>query len=395
MLRTSWCFVIFLVAHVPLFSQSDSTARIRLIFAGDIMGHGPQITAATLDSSKGFDYNPCFQFVAPTLEDADFAIGNLELTLPGKPPYTGYPTFRSPNALAPALRKAGFDLLVTSNNHSNDAGLNGIQQTIKTLQANGFYQTGTFADSLSREALYPLLVYKGVFKLAFLNYTYGTNGIPTPKPAVVNLIDEKSMQADLAVARQLEPDFIIVLVHWGNEYQLNESPQQSQLAKKLFEWGADLIVGSHPHVIQPIKEIGYKRPEQDSAKGIVAFSLGNFISAQKQSYTDMGLLFEVTLEKKTEEKGAYLTDQNYIPVFRYIHRDISGKSQYYTIPVSYLEGAVTDLPFKIPSDSTLRARQTAASIRKQLNRYAGKERTPIAMPRQATTSNAAGSSSKN
>lgn len=379
-MRIVWCIAILLGAHNLLFSQSDSVARIRLVFAGDIMGHGPQIAAATLENGKGFDYQPCFQFVAPTLEAADLAIGNLELTLPGKPPYTGYPTFRSPDALAIALRNAGFDLLLTSNNHSNDSGLNGVLQTIKTLQNNGFYQTGTFTDSLSREALYPLLVYKDQFKLAFLNYTYGTNGIPTPRPAVVNLIDEKSMQADLAIARQLKPDFIIVVMHWGNEYQLNESTQQAQLAKKLFEWGADLVIGSHPHVIQPVKEVAYKRPEQDSAKGVVAFSLGNFISAQKQAFTNMGLLFEVTLEKKLQDQTTYLSEQHYIPVFRYIHREASGKSQYYAIPMKYLEEEKQMLPFQIPPEVLSQARQTANTVRKQLNRYAGKEAAPAALP---------------
>lgn len=98
-------------------AQNDTISRLKLVFAGDIMGHGPQITAATVEKDKVFDYTPCFQFVEPILKDADLAIGNLELTLPGKPPYTGYPTFRSPDDLALALRSAGFNFLVTSNNH--------------------------------------------------------------------------------------------------------------------------------------------------------------------------------------------------------------------------------------------------------------------------------------
>lgn len=351
------------------------------------MGHGPQITAATLEKDKTFDYTPCFQFVAPILQEADLAIANLEVTLPGKPPYTGYPTFRSPKELAGALYTAGFDMLVTANNHSNDAGLNGVLSTIKTVQQYGFYQTGTFVDSLSRQALYPLIVYKNQFKLAFLNYTYGTNGIPTPAPAVVNLIDEKSIQSDLETAKQLNPDFIIVLMHWGNEYQINESEQQAKLAKKIFEWGADLIVGAHPHVIQPIKEIGFKRPEQDSAKGIVAFSLGNFISAQKQLYTDMGLLFEVTLEKQLHSNTTRLANHSYMPVFRYIHRDYTtAKSQYYTIPMASLETTAPPFPLPVPTVTLEHAKQTAATLRKHLNRFGGTERKPSIPTTQNTPS---------
>lgn len=361
-----------------LYAQStDSTVRLKLLFAGDIMGHGPQISAATLEKDKRFDYTPCFQYIAPLLQEADLAVGNLELTLPGKPPYTGYPTFRSPDELAQALRLAGFDLLVTANNHSNDSGLNGLLKTIQTVQRYGFYQTGTFVDTLNRQALYPLVVYKDSFKLAFLNYTYGTNGIPTPKPAIVNLIDEKTMQEDLLIARKMQPDFIIVVVHWGNEYQLAESSQQMDLAKKLFEWGADLIVGAHPHVIQPVKEIRYKRPGQDSTMGLVAFSLGNFISAQKQAHTDMGLVFEATLEKRLADQTTRIADHAYTPVFRYIHRDSMGKSQYYVIPARALEEGAAPFPLPVPEATRLHVRQSVAALRKRLGRYAGRERAVL------------------
>lgn len=366
--------ILFVLGARLAGAQSDTISRMKLVFAGDIMGHGPQITAATVEKDKVFDYTPCFQFVEPILKDADLAIGNLELTLPGKPPYTGYPTFRSPDDLALALRAAGFNLLVTSNNHSNDSGLNGVTKTIKTLQNYGFYQTGTFLDSLHRAALYPLLVYKDHFKLAFLNYTYGTNGLPTPAPAVVNLIDENAIREDLRVAKELNPDFIIVLFHWGNEYQINESESQRKLAQKAFEWGADLVIGAHPHVVQPIKTIKYKRPGQDSLTGVVAYSLGNFISAQKQAYTDLGLMVEVTLEKHLPSNATRLADHAYLPIFRYIHRDAQGKSQYYTLPVSAFEAEKALLPLPIPAATLLHMRTTADAIRKHLNKFGGKER---------------------
>ena len=370
-------FAFFSGVFALCAQRTDSTVRLKLLFAGDIMGHGPQITAATLEKDKLFDYTPCFQHIAPLLQEADLAVGNLELTLPGKPPYTGYPTFRSPDGLALALRRAGFDLLVTANNHSNDSGLNGLLKTIQTVQGYGFYQTGTFADTLNRQALYPLIVYKDPFKLAFLNYTYGTNGIPTPKPAIVNLIDEKTMQEDLRVARKMQADFVIVVVHWGNEYQLAESPQQMDLAKKLFEWGADLVVGAHPHVIQPVKEVAYKRPGQDSTLGLVAFSLGNFISAQKQAHTDMGLVFEATLEKRLADQTTYIADHAYTPVFRYIHRDSTGKSQYYVIPARALEEGAPPFPLPVPEATKLHVRQSVAALRKRLGRYVGKERAEL------------------
>lgn len=396
--RTRLLILLFLGLAVPLFAQNDSTSQLRLIFGGDIMGHSPQIAAATVEKDKIFDYSPCFQFVAPLLQQADLAIGNLEVTLPGKPPYTGYPTFRSPDDLAIALRKAGFNMLVTANNHSNDAGLTGVVNTIKTVQQYGFYQTGTFLDSLHREALYPLLVYKDHFKLAFLNYTYGTNGIPTPKPTIVNLIDEKTIKADLEIARKMEPDFIIVVMHWGNEYQLNESTAQSALAKKMFEWGADLIIGAHPHVVQPIKTIPYQDAQGNQRQGIVAYSLGNFISNQRQPNTDLGLMVEVTLQKTISDNQTRLADCQYIPIFRYIHVNEKGKSQYYALPVSAFETEGAALPLKMPATALQQMRLVSATIRKHLNQFGAVEKPvpleSLAVPAAETPVQAGGKQQK-
>lgn len=364
-------FLLLPATHA--FSQTHPFLRFKIAFAGDIMGHSPQITAATIEKDKVFDYSPCFQFVAPILQSADLAVGNLEVTLPGKPPYTGYPTFRSPNALAGALRDAGFDLLVTSNNHSNDAGLNGVLNTIKTIQQLGLYQTGTFPDSVSRDSLYPLLITQDGFRLAFLNYTYGTNGIPTTKPAIVNLMEEKTIHADIQKAKKMYPDFIIAVMHWGNEYQLDESQAQRDLAKKMLEWGVDMVIGAHPHVVQPIKNIAYLDSMGNLREGTTAFSLGNFISNQRQPNTDIGLIVEATLEKNIIDNSTRLLQFQYIPVFRYIHTDEKGKIQYYALPVSAFETENATLPLKIPTATLQHLRQSAIKLRKHLDRFNASE----------------------
>ena len=203
--------LIFL--SLSLYGQTDT---LRMLFQGDNMVHAPQISSAKTASGQ-YDYAPCFKYVKPILEGADIAIGNLELTLPGKAPYTGYPMFRSPDALATGLKSAGFDLLVTSNNHSNDAHGLGVVNTIETLRKEGFLQTGTFKNQRDRDALYPLMIYKNGFKIALLNYTYDTNGLPTEAPTIVNRIENEQMAADLAEARARKPHYIIVVMHWGLE----------------------------------------------------------------------------------------------------------------------------------------------------------------------------------
>jgi poly-gamma-glutamate synthesis protein (capsule biosynthesis protein) len=332
--RQSSVIVLLLFFPFFLFSQTDT---LRLIFAGDIMGHAPQIKSAEVVAGKKWDYTPCFKYVKPLLERADLAIGNLELTLPGKPPYNGYPMFRSPDDLAEALKDAGFDLLVTANNHSNDSHGAGVVSTINTLQKLGFHQTGTFKNATDRGTSYPLMMYKDNFKLAFLNYTYGTNGLPTDPPTIVNLIDTVQIGKDLTEARARKPHFIIVVMHWGLEYQLKENEEQRRLAKFLIRNGADMVIGAHPHVVQPIRTERVIMSDGSKKEAIVVYSLGNFISNQQQPNTDGGILFQVDLLKQRGAPKITVSNPGVIPIWRYVHKPAGGKSTFYALPIARLE----------------------------------------------------------
>ncbi|MFT5164818.1 MAG: poly-gamma-glutamate capsule biosynthesis protein CapA/YwtB (metallophosphatase superfamily) [Saprospiraceae bacterium] len=337
MIKSSFFSLILLALAINIINAQDSTATLKLLFAGDVMGHGPQIKSAEIVKNNSYDYEPCFKYLSPIIESADLAIANLEVTLPGKAPYQGYPRFRSPDDLARALRLSGFDMMVTSNNHSNDAGKDGVIETINTLKEYGFYQTGTFKNQEEKDWFYPLIVYKDNFKLAFLNYTYDTNGLPTKAPTIVNLIDETQIEKDMAMARALKPDAIIVIMHWGLEYQLTESKVQRELTKNIFDWGADLVIGSHPHVIQPIREQDLIENDSTIKKRLVTYSLGNFISNQNKPNTDGGLIFEISLHKNLKTNKLSLGEHHYIPVWRYIHKDKTGKATFYALPVSAFE----------------------------------------------------------
>ena len=358
----------------PYTVKGEDVWEMKLFFVGDIMGHGSQITSAAVVTNQEYDYSPCFEYLAPIIEKANLAVGNLELTLPGKPPYSGYPQFRSPDELGLALRYAGFDLLVTANNHSNDAGLTGVINTIKKLDDYGFWHTGTFQNLEERKAFYPLVVYKDNFKLAFLNYTYGTNGIPTKEPSIVNLLDEKQIEADIKEAKALQPDMIIVITHWDDEYQRRENESQRALAKKIHAWGADLIIGAHPHVIQPIFEKHILRPgDADSTKQVVAYSLGNFISAQNKAHTDGGIAVEVTLQKSPQGGRAIIHDYAFIPVWRYIQKLPNGKTIFRTIPVSVFENDATNV-LQMSSTDKLAMKTFAENTRKHLKAFGAKEK---------------------
>lgn len=285
---------IFLLASGSLSAQD--TTRLSLLFVGDIMQHDSNIAAAYDPELKRYDYSTCFEYVAPILRSADLTIGNLELTLAGAP-YKGYPQFSAPDALAVELKQAGFDILVTANNHSLDRRRKGLERTISVLDSLQILHTGTFKDSAERATTYPLVVEKNGFRLSLLNYTYGTNGIPVTKPNLVNLIDTLAIKADLAKARDQMTDAIVVVMHWGTEYQSQPNLEQKRLAALCFREGARLVIGAHPHVLQPI--IWNQDHDQ-----LVAYSLGNFVSGQRPRYRDGGAMMWIDLQKVTVDSSS-------------------------------------------------------------------------------------------
>ena len=292
---------------------------IRLVFAGDVMGHGMQIIGAWRDGGDScYNYHPPFQWVKDYISAADIAIVNLEVTLAG-PPYEGYPKFSSHQSLAYALQDAGFDVLLTANNHALDRGKKGMERTLDVLDSIGMLHTGAFRDSAEWEARYPLIVEKNNFRLALLNYTYDTNNRTVEKPNVVNYIDTLRMAVDITRAHELEPDFIIAYLHWGKEYETEENETQRQIASFLARKGCNLIVGAHPHVVQPIAKIAVA--DGDSVP--VAYSLGNFISNQRDRYRDGGITLEVTLTKTDSIVTIIHTGYEPFWVYRYPERGVS------------------------------------------------------------------------
>ena len=343
---------------------------LRLIFAGDIMMHQSQINAAERKDGT-YDFSPVFQYVSPLLKEADLAIGNLELTLPGKPPYAGYPNFRSPDTLAHTLLEAGFDILVTSNNHSNDAVADGIVHTIEALDRKGIITSGPFVDSSDRAKRYPLVIEKKGFRIGLLNYTYGTNDPHIPEPCIVNLIDTLQIKTDLKALQKKEPDIIIAFMHWGDEYHLDENEKQQQLTWMLFESGVDLVIGAHPHVAQPVKLLHEYRQE-GLRQGLVAYSLGNAVSGQVRTNTDMGLLLEVTYRRDPLTREVQLRDHHYLPIWRYRGWDEEGHRVISILPVSAFEK--DDPPFLLKPSDRERMDSVTKRIREHLKRYHSSER---------------------
>lgn len=269
-----------------------------LLFVGDAMQHQAQLDEALrLGGGKYYDYSDCFTLIAPEVIAADYAVVNLEVPLGGGPRYSGYPCFSAPDSYAEALQNAGFDLFLTANNHCLDRGDAGVRRTVQALTRMGVDHTGTWHDAAERAATPPLVKNINGIKVGFANYTYGTNGIAPKAGAEIALIDRKAMAREVAALRKAGAEIVCVCIHWGVEYQLTEHPTQRETAQYLADLGVDLIIGSHPHVIQPMKVMHNAKNNKDV---LVVYSLGNFISNMKTGPTRGGALVKVRLTRRPD-----------------------------------------------------------------------------------------------
>ena len=294
-------FILCLLASSVTLSAQQ---RLTLLFVGDLMQHQAQIDAARTPQGT-YDYSACFSLVSPQIQAADLAVGNLEVTLGGVP-YSGYPAFSAPDEYLSAIRDAGFDVLLTANNHCLDRGRRGLERTLGLLDSLRISSAGTYRDSTDRHRRYPLFLQKNGFRIALLNYTYGTNGLRPAVPNRVNYIDRGEMLRDIRTAQAWQPDILIACLHWGNEYQSLPSREQQGLADWLFAHGVDHIVGSHPHVLQPME---VRTDSLSGEKHLLAYSLGNFISNMSARNTDGGLVLTLEFEKHPPAGGYGIHNQ--------------------------------------------------------------------------------------
>ncbi len=310
--------------------ESDSISTISISVVGDLMCHSPQYEYARVDKDS-FDFKTVFREVISLLSQADFAFGNLETVTAGKEMggYSGYPKFNTPSTYITALADAGFDLLVTSNNHSLDRGEIGVIKTIEQINKNKLAQTGTFLSPRDRDSIRSFNI-KGI-KFAILSYSYGTNGNPIPrgKDYLINLIKYDLIKKDIEEARLGGNDIVIVNFHFGDEYKREPVQYQKEVVDKTIEMGADIIIGGHPHVIQPINFFKTNNTAIDT--GLVAYSMGNFISNQRKRYTDSGMILTIKIAKDFKTGSIKISSVEFIPTWVF-KGNINSKKQFLIIP---------------------------------------------------------------
>lgn len=291
------------IALTTLLSILFGRDEAEIVFAGDAMMHQAQIDAAKRPDGS-FDFSEYFQAIDTYTATADYAVVNLETPV-SAPPYSGYPCFNSPPQYIDALVSAGFDLFLTANNHTLDRHDRGLRSTIKELDDRRLDHIGTYISDSVRVVSTPLIKNINGIKVAFINYTYGTNGINPGPEVVVDYIDRNRIAADIKQARTRGAEFIFACIHWGNEYRQLPHFSQKELAEFLFEHGVNAIIGCHPHVVQPF-ELHDNR--------LLIYSLGNFISNMKTRDTRGGALVKVTL-RRADDGLIEIADATYRMVF--------------------------------------------------------------------------------
>ncbi len=299
------------------------TAKIAV--TGDLMVHSYQYNEAYNSETGKYDFSHNFQDVKKYFDKADYVMGNLETVFGGEEiGISDFPNFNTPDSFLDAVKDAGFDYVTTANNHCVDRGTDSLIRTIRKLDELGIDHTGTYSAKEWRDGIFTKNINGITF--AILSYTYGTNGMPYAEDYNVNIISEDLIRNDIAKAKSYNPDFIVVLPHMGNEYEEYPNDTFKNWVNIMFDAGADIILASHPHVLQPMEMRTLTKDDGSSRTGFVIYSLGNFISSQTTPPRNAGLILNLSFEKKGDEK-AEITEVSYIPVWTQF-RNAQGQNRF-------------------------------------------------------------------
>lgn len=337
-----------------------STASIGAM--GDLLMHKPifddhtKYNAAVQQKDGSYDFSTVFQYLSEYTSDLDFTVANLETTLAAEDngfAYNGYPLFNCPDEVVDGVKDAGFDMLLTANNHSYDTRLVGFKRTLEVIRGKGLKTLGTYLSA--DETKWTVEEINGI-KIGMMSYTYATGEAEAGRPSLNNnqAISEAGLcnyfntnnldsfytevEGYLEEMKDAGAEATILFIHWGVEYILEENQTQNDMAQKLCDLGIDVIIGGHPHVVQPVELL--TSTEDPEHKTVCLYSLGNAVSNQRLGFSDAiktphtedGILFTVTFEKYSDGT-VYLAQVNGLPTWVNKHRNGNGKDEYNILPL--------------------------------------------------------------
>lgn len=290
---------------------------------GDSLCHNTQYWDAYNKETGEYDFSYVYEDIRDYTKYTDITIGSLETTFAGEERgYSNYPTFNTPDSLAKALKNIGVDIISLAGNHALDYGYTGLCRTIDVLDDAGISHLGTYKTAEEQEQLLIKNI-KGV-NIAFINYTYGTNGIPVPsgKEYCVNLIDKDLIKKQIQQAKGQKVDIIVACMHWGTEYRTTANSEQKELADFLFENGVDIILGNHPHVLEPMEKRTITLEDGTEKEVFVVYALGNFTADQRDEITRDSAILNLTITKNIDGKIS-IDKVDYVPIYMYKNTTVS------------------------------------------------------------------------
>jgi len=307
--------------------EPEETVSASIAVGGDVVMH-TGLNAEAKNDDGTYDYTPIFGIITDDIESADYSVCTLVTTFSGGTDYSSYPLFRSPESLATSLASVGFDLVNTATSHAVDSYKDGVDRTLDVLEAAGLAHVGTYRSQEERDADNGITTVElNGISVAFLSYTCDTNQIPvTGYEYAVNCcttdylsgateIDYDLIAADMAAARDSGADIIFVFMSWGEEFDTVPNEMQYTLAVYLFEQGADVIIGGHTRVPQPMESREVTDIDGNVKTGYICYSLGNLISCQNDEYTNMSAIMNITLTKGVDSGEAWVESVSYEPIY--------------------------------------------------------------------------------
>ncbi len=340
-------------------NQTDTTFTLCAI--GDVMCHNTQYWDAYNSFTKTYDFSYVFDEINTYTKNSDITVASLETCFAGEERgYSNYPTFNSPDNLAYSLRDIGIDVISTAGNHCLDMGFSGLSRTIDVLDNANISHLGTYKTQEEQDKI--LFKYVKGVKIAFINYTYGTNGIPSPnnKEFCVNLIDEDLIKKHIKTAQSQNADVIIACMHWGTEYRTTANDEQKKLADFLFQNGVDIILGNHPHTLEPMEKRKITLEDGSTKECFVIYALGNFICDQNAENTRNSIILNLILTKHSNGKLS-IDKVYYIPIYMYKNTSIKTRG----MRIIDINKAISDYESKIEGSVDTNLYQL---LKKQLNK---------------------------
>ncbi len=304
---------------VTIIEEILPPKEVSLVMVGDNLLHMPLVSNAN-DGSGNLNFDSLYEDLKPHFEDADISVIVQETVLGGKElGYSGYPLFNSPQEVGDSIEKAGFDVVLHATNHTLDKGARGVENTLEFWKKYPNVTVLGINESLEAQSEITYLEKNGI-KFALLNYTDSTNGIPKPsgKEYLINTVNEEKIINDLKIAEE-NAEFTIVFMHWGTEYSLTENQFQQDLSNLMCEHGADLIMGSHPHVLEPVEWV----ESENGNKTLVFYSLGNYVSRQREATNLLGGLATVKIVRENAD-NVYIEESSLMPIVTHYNTSSRG-----------------------------------------------------------------------